>query len=474
MKYLIVEDEFFYTNEGREELANKYKINKENLVVATSEETIDNALLDGSIADKIFMAPYPPEALNNKFLTTFEVIRTSNKYGLLTKKQYEEKILPAQILRDKLKCNIYAPSTTFENYIIDPNNNVFVGLLESLKILRSRRASGMVCRGFFLTGIPGTGKTYFAKCISGELNMPLVELNLSFFINHENTFGLLKNFFDFFKYTEGEYIILLDEIEKMFNGTPKAQQVLGQLLTMLNEYASIGTGNKADVIFIATANNITTLVENNPELFRKGRFDKSIYLTAPTEDKAKDTFILYQNKFIKMFRKQIIPFVFFLAYADPNKEKYALIENSRINEILNNIKNDEKTMGIIGEYVEEQGGFSLSQRQELLFSYLKQHAHINNVIDDIIKKFEFKLDINYIIDECFALWRSRIETDSSLFPYVPAEIESMVGEFFETYYYGTKKDIDIVSYLKDNIPLQISMSKGIKHMNSATENFLKM
>ncbi|MDA3053610.1 ATP-binding protein [Campylobacter sp. JMF_03 NE3] len=475
MRYLIVEDEYYYTEQGKEDLAAKYDTKKENLIVALNKEIIDAAFLDNSIVDKVFMSPYLPETLDKKF-TIFETIRVSNKYGLLTKKQYEEKVAPAQILRDKLQCNIYAPNFTFNDYIIDKNNDVFRNLIDSLKILRSRKASGIICRGYFLTGIPGTGKTFFAKCISGELNMPLVELNLSYFINHDNTFGLLKNFFNFFKYTEGEYIILLDEIEKMFNGTPKAQQVLGQLLTTLNEYASINNNNKADVIFIATANNITDLVANNPELFRKGRFDKSIYLTAPQEDKAKDTFVFYQNKFSNNFKKSIIPFLFFMAFSDKEKKKYQLIETSRINEIFEIIKNDTETMKIIEEYIEDESVAVLADnlRQTLLFEFLTKHATINNMIEKIVTDFNFNLDINQIIIESFSVWREKLETNASLFPYVPAEIESMVGELFEFYYFGRKDEINTLKYIRENIPLQISMSNGIKNMNAATENFLKL
>ena len=66
-----------------------------------------------------------------------------------------------------------------------------------------------------------------------------------------------------------------------------------------------------------------------------------------------------------------------------------------------------------------------------------------------------------------------METNRSEFPYVPAEIESIVTELFSDYYFS-ERDTDIIKFFNANTPLQISMSSGIKEMNGATMEFTKM
>ncbi len=474
MKYLKVEDEFYYSEQGKKELAQKYCLKVEQLTFARNKDVILDSFENGSIENKIFYAPYLPEILSTSFKSIFEVIRVENKYGLLTKKQKEEGISAIEILQQKLGANVYAPTITFDNYIIDKDDRNFKSLMTKLKILRSRKASGIVSRGFFLTGIPGTGKTFFAKCIAGELKMHLIELNLSVFINADDTFGLLNSFFDFFKYTSGEYVILLDEIEKMFNGSPKAQQVLGYLLTTLNEYTVSNKNNKADALFIATANNVTQLVQQNPELFRKGRFDDSIYLTAPNEKKAKETFLSYEKKYKGIFKNNTLPFIFFILFYDENLETYKIVENSRLAEIIKMLKQDDIFMDILKKYTCDLLTDNIEIKKEKLYNYILNNEYTNQIINKILEKYDFCLNVFEIIRVAFAVWRSKMEVDRNLFPYVPAEIESIVAELYDNFYFGSKDSLNIEEYLESNTPLQISMISGIQKMNGATQTFTKL
>lgn len=478
MVYLKAEDEFYYTKEGKEELKKRYNLHTD-LVFARDKETILNAFDDGTINNKTFIAPYMPEQISPAFSGIFDLIRVENKFGLLTKRQKEDNVNPINVLKEKLGANVYSPTITFKDYIIDKDTKIFKSMMEKLTLLKTRKGFGLESKGFFLTGVPGTGKTFFAKCVAGELNRMLIELNLSFFINNEDTFGLLNRFFSFFKYSDGEYVLLIDEIEKMFNDSPKARQVLGYLLTVLNEFSNRQVGGErkgADILFIATANNVTELVKRNPELFRKGRFDLSIYLTAPSEKKAKDTYKSYIEKSQNLFKKESIPMIFYMIAIDPSHSVYTIKENSRISQIIEKIKNNDCIMGHITNFLKDD-----SQKKEPncfskkdIYKYLTSFPEVKDFVAQIEKEFEFNIDIDLLVEFGLACYRNR-SNDRSQYPYVPAEIASMVEELFSDYYFEEIVErINFEKYTRANIPLQISMSAGILEMNGATQNFLKM
>ncbi len=472
MLYLKVEDEYYYSDEGKKELAAKYNLSEESFVFARSKDIILNAFENGSIAQTTFIAPYLPESLSSEFKGIFDVIRVDNKYGLLTKRQREENIDPMTILREKLGSNIYAPVVTFNDYIIDKASSSFISMMSNLRAIETRQECGIVSKGFFLTGVPGTGKTFFAKCIAGELKRYLIELNLSFFINADDTFGLLNKFFSFFKFTDGKFVLLIDEIEKMFNDSPKAKQVLGYLLTTLNEFADKNSKNKADVLFIATANNVTELVKKNPELFRKGRFDQSIYLTAPKSDKAIMTFDYYIKKAQENFAKVSIPMLFLTAKLNQNDQKVIFYDdNTRYSQIVRLIQSNDAVMEIINNYILKSN--KPSEQKNELFDILLKSQDALNLIDEIKETYKFAPDARQLVEDGFSIYRDRMATDRSEFPYVPAEIESMVTDLFSDYYF-VERDTDIIKFFNANTPLQISMSSGIKEMNGATMEFTKM
>lgn len=92
------------------------------------------------------------------------------------------------------------------------------------------------------------------------------------------------------------YVIWIDEIEKMFVGDDKEKRVFGQLLTILNDI-NTPTGYKLNGIFWVTANNITDIMNRNPEFLRKGRFDEIFFIDAPLLEDAKRIITLYKNMY---------------------------------------------------------------------------------------------------------------------------------------------------------------------------------
>ena len=148
-------------------------------------------------------------------------------------------------------------------------------------------------RGILLIGAPGTGKSLAAKAISGEFNLPLLQLDVG------KLFGGIvgqseSRIREMIRVSEAlaPCIIWIDEIDKAFAKTlatsdsGTSNRVLSTFLTWLAE-------KQSSVFIIATANNI----QNFPsEMFRKGRFDKTFLIDLPKKSEREQIFKVLLKK----------------------------------------------------------------------------------------------------------------------------------------------------------------------------------
>lgn len=99
-------------------------------------------------------------------------------------------------------------------------------------------------------------------------------------------------------FPDEKYVILIDEIEKMIgNASPIEKRVLGRMLTILNDVGTEASEYSFNAIFFATANDLNTILSNNPEFLRRGRWDELFFINLPTHEFAKDIFNIYIKKF---------------------------------------------------------------------------------------------------------------------------------------------------------------------------------
>ena len=455
MRYFKVDDFYYFTDDGLNELKEKYKI--DNIIKVVSREQILNEMMNSKNIESLnFISCFLPKDVLPDF-DGLELIRIPNKYGLLTREQKERNVSAFEILKTKIGANIYQPKVTFDDYVIDKDSVEFKNLMTQIRMIDVKKETGLPLKGFFLTGVPGTGKTFFAKCVAGELNRVLIHLNLSIFINATDTFGLLESFFGFFEYNEGKYVVLIDEIEKMLSGNnPKTKQVLGWLLTALNDINEKSL--KSEVFFIATANNITALASENPELFRKGRFDMSIYLSAPNLSKTHQTFEIYIDKMNKIFENKILPFLTKTAYEKIKFNKVLLIKpNSRASHII--------------DYFSNNASFLEAINNDMNFYEILEKNEIKEIFSNLKIEYRFNINVEKMVAIINAIYRDEL-VDRELFAYVPAEIEQMLGELFSMYFFDDE-EADLTAYFRKNIPIQIAMRQGIIIMNEATQNFIR-
>jgi len=174
-------------------------------------------------------------------------------------------------------------------YPADPRGMDAIGGLDRLKGWLSDRETTMTPmarswglsspKGIMIIGIPGCGKSLTAKAVAAAYGLPLLKFDVS------SVFGKYvgdseSNMREAIRTAKAiaPAILWIDELDKGFaNGegdSGVSKRIIGSFLTEIQE----GLG----CFVVATANDITLLLEQFPELFRAGRFDAIFRVDLPT------------------------------------------------------------------------------------------------------------------------------------------------------------------------------------------------
>lgn len=151
-------------------------------------------------------------------------------------------------------------------------------------------------KGILLVGAPGCGKSEAAKSVAAILEKPLLRLDIGALMGQY--VGVSEhNLIEAIKTAEAAQpcVLWIDEIEKAFAGFGNSDsgnditvmRMVGYFLTWMQERKSL-------VYLVATANNLDNL---RPELLRKGRWDKIMYLSYPKKDGIKDILLRCLQKY---------------------------------------------------------------------------------------------------------------------------------------------------------------------------------
>lgn len=465
MKWLISEDEFYYTAAGTTELKELYGDTVKRFITLPDLETIQNEIKNGkNELDKIaFLAPYTPSKVSPLFSDNFffEILPLKNKGANgLTTGQAREGITLDKVLSAKLGVKM-----EYSNYTMADYSGAYP-LHEQVMIIEEKFRHGIPTKGFFLTGIPGGGKSLFAKCVAGELGYMLVSLSLSKFKEKDDPIHALASFFSYFENAEGKYVIWIDEIEKMLKGE-NSQDIIGEMLTSINELNNKGSSS---FFIIATANNVKKLTDENPELFRNGRFDLVLFVKNPTKEDAKEIFNLYINKQKKFFIDSFIPFAIYdFAIITTGKLKKARIYKHRSYQIA---KDFFETYNMNHTFViKEVSEFESKEKFAIHFHQSKEAVEIMNILKN---NYEFKFNIDQYIRASAERYREQ-SSMRDRYVYTPAEIEFIVTDSFQRYYLvENEPENNIDFFLERYKPLQISMPEGVKEILALSTNFMEI
>jgi hypothetical protein len=175
-----------------------------------------------------------------------------------------------------------------------------LGGLENLKDWTlnrfQNRRSGLPFRGILLLGVPGTGKSHFAKALGNEVGWPVLSLDMG------RVFGSLvgeseAKMREALKVVDAmaPCVLFIDEIEKGLAGVGGSstdggttQRVGGTFLAWLNDHTS-------QVFVIATCNDYSKIP---PEYTRMGRWDSIWFVDNPGPREQLDILDIYLKQFM--------------------------------------------------------------------------------------------------------------------------------------------------------------------------------
>jgi SpoVK/Ycf46/Vps4 family AAA+-type ATPase len=157
------------------------------------------------------------------------------------------------------------------------------------------RRPGLPFRGILLLGVPGTGKSHFAKALGNQVGWPCLSLDLG------KVFGSLvgqseAKMRETLKVVDAmaPCILFIDEIEKGLSGVGGSstdggttQRVGGTFLQWLNDHTS-------EVFVIATCNDYSKLP---PEYTRMGRWDAIFFVDNPNPKERLHILGIYSQRF---------------------------------------------------------------------------------------------------------------------------------------------------------------------------------
>ncbi len=161
---------------------------------------------------------------------------------------------------------------------------------------RPRGSTSVRSRGVLLLGVPGTGKSAFAKALGHETGRPTLTLDVGSLLgslvgqSEERTRRALE-IVDAMQ----PAVLFIDEVEKALGGAASGGQgdsgvssrMFASLLSWLNDHTS-------DVFVVCTANDVTRLP---PEFSRSERFDSIVFLDLPGHEQKEAIWKLYRGMF---------------------------------------------------------------------------------------------------------------------------------------------------------------------------------
>lgn len=165
-----------------------------------------------------------------------------------------------------------------------------------------KKMGGSVVKGLLMLGPPGCGKTYMAKAIATEADMPFISMSGSEFVEVFVGVGasrvrkLFKKARDL-AFGYGGCILFIDELDAIgrsrafsFMGGQETNSTLNQLLAEMDGLK--GTEDNIVVIGATNANE----QHMDQALLRPGRFDRKIMVTNPSQDDREELFKFYLKK----------------------------------------------------------------------------------------------------------------------------------------------------------------------------------
>ena len=136
-------------------------------------------------------------------------------------------------------------------------------------------------RGLLFAGPPGVGKTMGARYLAKHFQVPLFRMNVATALNKyigesENRIHQILQMVD----RESPCVLLIDEVEKVFNVEDDNSKVIERILSVLLWWLA---EHRTQVVVVMTTNNLEAIP---PEVYREGRVDAVVKIDRMERDVA--------------------------------------------------------------------------------------------------------------------------------------------------------------------------------------------
>lgn len=476
MIYLHVEDSYFYDKENNYKLliekisfSNKElseSIKEKEIVAIYDKESLVDLLKKGSFK-KAIISPFEPSTFNMA-TSFFGVYKVENSEGILTLSEKEVGLKPYKKLNDALGLTVEESSLNFTD------GNQDERLVEVARLLSLKLMLGEIPDAVFLAGIMGTGKSYFAQCLAGETSRLLVSFNLAKIMNDPNPVDKFDKVVDYLATTESKYLLWIDEIDKIFNGSPESEHIKNKFLTFLND---LGTTIDIDTLVVMTANNVTDIFTKFPEMVRAGRVEPfgKIFLDLLDIDSARGTAKLYINKRNSMASKK-------------NSLANILITlNEKSDSILLNsldkydfYKPIAPKLELIYQLDVDTKKYRLTKKEKAtLFSNKIEEIFSEDELERIYYYLHLDVDADRIVQLIDRMYRSiHQSTKINVFAYVHAEMKEVISQLYLMNIERKFNDSDnnyldsaIEKIIKNNIAIADAGSDAVDKMKGNEDKF---
>ncbi len=194
-------------------------------------------------------------------------------------------------IKKQSKADIVKPKETLADYVCDSSlKNELLEVKNFFENSATYKAAGLrIPKGILFKGVPGTGKTYAARCIAGDVNCYFMTCTASslqgMYIGSgaENIRNVFEGARTLQKASGKGVIIFFDELDSLgsrdsHNGSSSGEEdrTLNQLLAELSGFED------AEGIMVLGATNYPERIDE--ALMRSGRFSRQITIDIPGDD----------------------------------------------------------------------------------------------------------------------------------------------------------------------------------------------
>lgn len=199
-------------------------------------------------------------------------------------------------------------------------------------------------KGIMLLGTQGSGKTLIAKALAQTWKVGLTKFDIAKVFSGLVGDSEKRTRMALAQIDAAGGVVVIDEIDKALSGAGSSDKsdggttnrVIGTFLTWLNE-------DHPGVFIVATANDISRLIKNHPELLRKGRFDEIWFSDVPNTDERKEILSIHLKKRKRNLKKFDLDKLSEYTFKDETGEYY--LTGAEIESSINDAIQEKFAMG---------------------------------------------------------------------------------------------------------------------------------